>query len=113
MKAINVTTSEVLSNNLVLADTLISRMKGLLGRDSMPADMALWIRPCNGVHTFGMKFSIDVMYLDKDCNVIAMKKDLRPNKMTRLYLKSSSVLELPAGALDATSTKIGDVINIG
>jgi len=112
MRAINVTTQQEISSNLLLADTIISRMKGLLGRDTMPADMALWIKPCKGVHTFGMKFSIDVIYLDKNNTVIALEKNLRPNKMTRVYLKAASVIELPENSIDLSKTAPGNKIEI-
>jgi uncharacterized protein len=112
MKAINATTQQELSSDLILADTIISRMKGLLGRDSMPIGMALWIKPCNSVHTFCMKFAIDVVFLDKKQRVIALKKGLGPNRLTPIYFKAASVLELASGTLDHQSINPGDEIEI-
>jgi uncharacterized protein len=87
-------------------------MKGLLGKNSLMAGEGLLIRPCKGIHTFGMRFPIDVLFLDKNSHVIAIIKNIQPNKMTRLYLGASGVIELSAGTIDATATKPGDRIEI-
>jgi uncharacterized membrane protein (UPF0127 family) len=113
MRACNLTNGKELSTaNVVVADSLFKRMKGLLGRSEMLAGEALWIKPCMSVHTFFMKFPIDVVFLNKRNRVIAVIKNLQPNRMTRLYFKAVSVLELPAGTLTATATGVGDEIEI-
>jgi uncharacterized membrane protein (UPF0127 family) len=112
MNAYNLRTGKELSNNVVLADSLLKRMKGLLGRREMPAGEALWIKPCMSIHTFLMKFPIDVAFLDKKNRVIVAIKDLQPNRATRLYLQAASVLELPVDVLEATDTEVGDEITI-
>ena len=112
MKAVNHTTGNVLADNVSIADNLLSRMKGLLGRSTLPSGEGLWIKPCMGVHTFGMKFSIDVVFLDREKRVVELARVLRPNRMSLIYSKASSVLELPAGTIDATHTVPGDTIEI-
>lgn len=112
MKACNSRNGKELSNNVTVADGLLKRMKGLLGRSEMRAGEALWIKPCMSVHTFLMKFPIDVAFLDKKNRVIVAIKDLQPNRATRLYLQAASVLELPVGVLEATDTEVGDEIKI-
>jgi len=87
-------------------------MKGLLGKKELPFGEALWIKPCFSVHTFFMKFPIDVIFLNKTNQVIAAVSNLTPNRMTRLYPQSFSVLELPTGTIDASNTKIGDIIEV-
>jgi hypothetical protein len=87
-------------------------MKGLLGKKELPQGEALWIKPCFSVHTFFMKFSIDVIFLNKKNQVIAAVRNLKPNRITRLYPQSLSVLELPTGTIDDTNTAIGDKIEI-
>lgn len=94
------------------ADTVFSRMKGLLGRSSLMAGEGLLIKPCKGIHTFGMRFPIDALFLNRGNVVVATIKSIQPNKMTRLYLEASSVIELSAGTLDATATKPGDTIEL-
>jgi hypothetical protein len=112
MLACNLRNGKELSNNVEVADSLLKRMKGLLGKDELIVGEALWIKPCMSIHTFLMKFPIDVVFLDNKNQVIAIRKNMVPNRMTRLYLKSASVLELPAGTLDATDTRVGDEIEI-
>lgn len=112
MKACNLRNGKELSNNVIVADSLLKRMKGLLGRSEMLAGEALWIKPCMSIHTFFMKFPIDVVFLNKRNRVVAVIKNLQPNRMTRLYFKAVSVLELPAGIIEATGTEVGDEIEI-
>lgn len=91
-----------------VADSLFSRLKGLLGRDGLEAGSCLWIRPCKGVHTFFMRFAIDVLVLDKERRVVAVIHDMKPNRMSPVYARGATVLELPAHA--AAGVVAGDVI---
>lgn len=110
MEIINITKKKELADNLTVATGILKRMKGLLGRDSLAKGEALLIKPCKSIHTIGMKFSIDVIFLDKTNHIIAIKKNLQPNRLTSLYFKAASVLELPCGIIDDTLTDIGDEI---
>lgn len=112
MKAINITKNNELAANLVLADTLFSRMAGLLGRKKLVCGEGLWIKPCKGVHSFGMRFPIDIVFLDQQLRVIAVSHSLPPNRLTRLYLNATSVLELPSGTVMNSATATGDRICI-
>jgi hypothetical protein len=112
MKAVNIRTSKELATEVKVADTLFTRMKGLLGRKELPFGEALWIKPCFSVHTFFMKFAIDVIFLNKTNQVIAAVRNLKPNRMTRLYPRSFSVLELPPGTIVASASEVGDEIKI-
>ena len=112
MRACNSRTGMELSNNVAIADSLLKRMKGLLGKNTMPTGGSLWIRPCISIHTFLMRFPIDVVFLDKTNRVIATIKNLQPNRITWFYPKAASVLELPTGTVEATGTKVGDKLEI-
>jgi uncharacterized membrane protein (UPF0127 family) len=112
MKAIDRTSGKVLAPNLAVADTFFTRLKGLLGKKVLPHGDGLWIKHCNSVHTFGMRFPIDVVFLDKGKRVVGLAKTLRPNRISRLYSRASSVIELPAGTIDVAVTVIGDHIEI-
>lgn len=112
MKVIIRNSNKELVGNLMVADSIFTRMKGLLGRDSLPEGNGLWLKPCNGVHTFGMKFSIDVVMLDKENRVIEIKKDLKPNRITTINFGAATVLELPATMTAAVDLKKGDVLDI-
>lgn len=101
-----------LADRAETADSLWKRMKGLIGRspDEFHPGSGLWIRPSEGIHTFGMRFPIDVVYLDAKGKVIRLYHSLRPNRLGAVMLKSHSVLELPAGTLARTHTEPGDLI---
>jgi uncharacterized membrane protein (UPF0127 family) len=113
MKAVNLRSKKEIAGNVAVATRMFERMKGLLGQSAMVAGDGLLIKPCNSVHTFGMKFPIDVVFLNRNNVIIAVRKNLAQNRLTQIYLKAASVLELPAGCLDATSTNVGDEIQFG
>ncbi len=112
MKAINLNTHKELAANLETARNLLGRIKGLLGKSSLPPGEALLIKPCNGIHTFGMQFAIDAVFLDRKNRVVALTENLRPNHMTPLHFRAASVIELPAGTVEATETAIGHEVGI-
>lgn len=112
MKAIDRTSGRELAGNLSVAATVLSRAKGLLGRTGLPSGEGLLIRPCKGVHTFFMKFPIDVLFLDKKKRVLQAVDTLQPYRMTRVLFSCDSVIELPAGTLSATGTAVGHEIVI-
>jgi len=112
MKATDCTSGKELARDLAVADTLFTRLKGLLGKSTLPAGEGLWIKPCNSIHTFGMKFPIDVVFLDKGKHVVGVAKALRPNRVSRIYSGASSVIELPAGTIDAAGSCVGNEVAI-
>ena len=108
--AMNTTRGTVVGQSIRVAETGLTRIVGLLGeRELLPGD-GLLIVPSQGVHTWGMQFPIDIAVLDGDWKVIAIRRDLRPFRMTRMFWKAAAVLELPSGILDSTSTFVGDTI---
>jgi uncharacterized protein len=110
MKAVFASGGKELATDVTVAASFTSRLRGLLGRASLPAGQGLLIKPCKGIHTFFMKFPIDVVFLDRGNRVVALHPSLPPNRMTRIYLKAASVLELPAGTLGSDAA-VGDVIS--
>ena len=104
----------VLASEAELADTSWSRMRGLLGRrpDEFTSGKGLWIVPSQGVHTVGMSFPIDVLYLDSRRQVIYTRQRLEPFRIAALKFRARSVVELPAGTLAQTLTEVGDVLEI-
>jgi len=101
MKAILREKGIELGNDIAIAASLPARMKGLLGKDRLDTGKGLLIRPCKGIHTFFMKFPIDVVFLDKENRIVALVRHLSPNNLTTVYRKASAVLELPAGTISA------------
>ncbi len=113
MKAFNSRNGNELSDDVAVAESLPERLKGLLGREKLRQGESLWIRPCKGIHTIGMGFPIDAVFLSKRNVVISVRQNFPPNRATRLYFEAVSVLELTAGTLTATDTRVGDRIEIG
>jgi|SRR5450755_1130364 uncharacterized membrane protein (UPF0127 family) len=112
--AFNRTRRAYLATQLAVADTYLSRLRGLMGAGShsFPAGSGLWIIPSHGVHTFVMRFPIDVAYLDKRKTIIYMAHDLKPWRVAPVSMRTSSVIELPGNTLKSTGTAIGDEIEI-
>ena len=107
----NETRNSVLADVVDVADTAGKRRRGLLGRDTLASGEALWIVPCEGVHTWGMKFPIDVLYLDRKKRVRKIRKVMKPWRLS-FCLLAHSVLELRAGVIDQTGTQPGDQLNL-
>jgi uncharacterized protein len=104
----NRTKETFLAYRVKIADSMLSRLIGLLGKRSLAPDSGLWIVPSSGVHTLGMLFTIDVVFLDKDLRVVGFRELLRPFSITSLNLQAESVLELPAHSIFKSRTEIGD-----
>ncbi|NIR15126.1 DUF192 domain-containing protein [Candidatus Bathyarchaeota archaeon] len=111
MRAQNLRSLKFLGTNVSVADTVPKRIKGLLGRDILQQGEGLWIKPCNWIHTCGMRFPIDIVYVNHDNTVVAIKENIPPNSFTFWVPKAKSVVELPAGTISLSSTEIGDTIS--
>ena len=113
-QAFNQTRQAYLATALAIADTHWTRLRGLLGvrsRDFRNGS-GLWIVPCHGVHTLGMGFPIDVVYLDREMTVIHVQSDLQPWRFAPVRRLAASVLELPSRTASETRTDVGDKIEI-
>lgn len=107
----NVTRQTVLATRLETAGTGNSRRKGLLGRNGLADGEGLWIVPCESVHTFFMRFPIDLVYLDRQHRVRKVRSAVGPWRISAC-LSAHSVLELPAGVVAASRTQPGDVLEL-
>ena len=103
----NASTGRVIADRVGVAATRASRAVGLLSRSGLEPGEALWIVPSRGVHTWGMRFTIDVLALDESGVVIDCVSNLRPWRIRLPRLGTAGVLELPAGTLAASRTGIG------
>lgn len=112
MKIINKTKNTFLAGEVALADTPFKRIKGLLGRKEFRHGQALIIKPCNSIHTFFMRFSIDVLFLDNDNKVVATISCLKPFRFSPIYFNANLTVELPAGTIERTFTEKGDTIQL-
>ena len=107
IRVCNSTRGSVLAESADVADQSAARRKGLLGRSTFTQGEGLWITPCESVHTWGMKFPIDVVYLDRSRRVRKVRENMTPWRMS-MHLLSESVLELPTGAIRQSGTRVGD-----
>ena len=103
----NASLNTVLADRVGVADTRATRAVGLLSRTGLEPGEALWIVPSRGVHTCGMKFSIDVLALDQAGTVIDCVSNLKPWRVRLPRRGTAGVLELPAGTLQASGTAVG------
>lgn len=109
LQASNLTRNTVLAARMEVADSAATRNKGLLGRERLSPGEGLWIIPCEAVHTFWMRFPIDLVYLDRKKRIRKLVCDLRPWRLSGC-LTAHSVLELPAGTIRNTQTQCGDTL---
>jgi len=100
----------ILAEAADVADTSAKRKTGLLKHQSLAPGTGLWISPCEAVHSFFMKFAIDVVYLDKKKKVRKVRRNLAPWRLSAC-VTAHSVLELPVGVIDASRTERGDQLD--
>jgi len=103
----NQTRNTVLGDRVDVADTGAKRRTGLLNHTRLNPGEGLWIVPCEAVHSFGMKFAIDVVYIDRKKKVRKTRAAMVPRRISGCLL-AHSVLELPVGVIEASGTKAGD-----
>jgi hypothetical protein len=108
----NLSTGTVIADNIAVAATRATRRTGLLKHASLGDGEGLWIVPCRGVHTFQMKFAIDVIALDDEGVVIDRVTNMQPWRIRLPRRGTAGVLELAAGALERTGTSLGDRIEL-
>jgi uncharacterized membrane protein (UPF0127 family) len=105
-------TGAILADRIERAATPLARLRGLLGRRSLPHGQALLIEPCKSIHTFFMRFPIDAAFLSRDLRVLRAIPTLKPWRATLLYPSAAIAVELPAGTLVRTGTREGDTLEV-
>ncbi len=105
----NVTRGTTLATRLRVAGSGSTRRKGLLGRERLAPGEGLWIVPCESVHTFFMRFPIDLVYLDRKNRIRKLRSAVVPWRLSACFT-AHSILELPAGVIQASQTGRGDVV---
>ena len=107
------TTNKRIARTVERAGGFRQRVQGLLGRKSLPPDRAFWISPCPSIHTFFMKFSIDVIFADRNLKVVSVFYAVPPYRMIFGGWKSHSVFELKADQLKKFDIKKGNQLYVG
>ena len=104
----NATRGTVLVERALIADSMLTRMRGLLGTAALPADEALLLRPARQVHSFFMRYALDLAFLDRDGQVLLTIANFARNRLSPLVRAAAAILEMPAGTLAAHPTALGD-----
>ena len=111
VKILNQTRGCTLGDAIERADTSETRRVGLLKRSGLDKGQGLWIVPCEGIHTFFMKFAIDVVFLNRQRRVVKVVRRMPPWRLA-MNLRARSVVELPPGTIESTGTAVGDVLEV-
>ncbi len=106
----NVTRNTVLALEVETAFTFLARFKGLMLRAELPQGKAMILAPCPSVHMFFMRFSLDVVFANKDYRVVGIEENLRPWQISKTYRNAHFAIELPTGTVSRTRTQVGDLL---
>ncbi len=109
----NLTRGTLVAARVEEATRFFARLRGLLGRDGLAEGAGFLIAPCSSIHTFFMRFPIDVLFLGEGGRALRAISALRPFRTTRIYPAAACVVELPAGALARSNTAEGDQLHLG
>jgi uncharacterized membrane protein (UPF0127 family) len=108
LTAINVTRGVRLTECGRVADTFYARLVGLLRDKTLEYGDGMWIVPCNSIHSIGMRFKFDAIFLDKNLRVVHLVREMKPWRISKMVFSAHSILELPAGLVSQTATELGD-----
>lgn len=108
MRIVNKTNNSLIASQVLVAKSLSSRMKGLLGKKGLSNQEALIIERCNSVHTFFMRFPIDVVFVDKNNVVVETIACLKPFRISPIFWRAAFTIELPIGSIQSAGLKKGD-----
>lgn len=110
---VNLTRSTTLAEHCQIAASLVARVVGLIGRPSLQRGEGLWIRQCNSIHMIGVRFPIDVIFLDGEQRVVKLAPAVKPPFHLRAcFRRARSVIELPVGVIADSRTEVGDMIEL-
>jgi len=108
LTAINLTREVRLTERGRVADSFSTRLVGLLRDKTLGIGDGLWIVPCNSIHSIGMQFVFDAIFLDKNLKVVHLVREMKPWRISKIVFAAHSVLELPPGLISQTGTELGD-----
>ncbi len=100
----------VIGEAIEVADTAVRKVKGLLGRECLEDGQGLLFKKCSSLHTFFMRFPIDIIFVDKDLKVLKLSCGVTPFKLVAAPLRASFAIELPANAIARSETRLGDTL---
>jgi uncharacterized protein len=108
LRIINADGGSAIADSVEHASSLWARSRGLLGRKGLGKGEGLLLDPCSGIHTFGMAFPIDAIFLNREGKVVHLVQEMGPFRMSRYAFSAKTVLELPAGTIRESGVRVGD-----
>ena len=111
MKLKITTNGKLISDDVKVANSFVERGVGLMFKKEMVGFNALLIDPCKSIHTFFMKYDLDVLFIDSKWKIVKIKRNLKPWRMTMLSFRTTRVLEMKGGEL-SPDVKVGDVLEV-
>lgn len=112
MKVYKTLNNEIIADNVKVAQNFFSRTVGLIPKKTFNKGEGLIIKPCSSIHTFFMKFAIDVLFVNKKNEVVALYENVKPWKILPIHFNSYYVIELDSGAISSKNISKGDLITI-
>ncbi|MBX0327608.1 DUF192 domain-containing protein [Oscillochloris sp. ZM17-4] len=112
LRVTNTTRGTIIAEQCEQARSFIARGRGLMGRPDLAQDTGLLIAPCSSIHTFFMNFPIDVVFINRAGRVVGLYPAMPPGRPYAGAWGARTVIELPAGVIAATSTQMGDLIEM-
>ena len=112
LRLVHPRTGRVLAERLLVPRTFLGRGVGLMLRRQLQPGTGMWIVPCSGIHTFFMRFAIDVVFVDRRLRIVRVRLGLAPWRLVPLVLGGHSVIELPAGTLAGLRLERGEALMI-
>ncbi|HOY09666.1 MAG TPA: DUF192 domain-containing protein [Candidatus Omnitrophota bacterium] len=110
MRITNQTKNTLIADRARLADTIVSRLVGLLSRASLSSQEGLVITECRQIHMLFMRFAIDVIFVNRDNKVVGLVRDIKPFRMSPYFFRAQKAIELPVGVIDSSRTEKGDTL---
>lgn len=112
VELLNSDTNQIIAKEVTIANTFLSRLIGLLDKKELPFDNGLWLIPCNSIHTFGLKFNIDAIFLNKNNTIVYLMENLGKNKISPVIFAAHSVLEIVQGTIKTSNSAVGHKITV-
>ena len=111
VRVVNTRLDRELGSRIRLGDNWLARLRGMLGRPEPRPGEGLFLTPCSSVHMYGMRYPLDVAFLDRSGRVVAVYPSLAPGARTRWHRNARHALELRGGALENSGTAVCDVLS--
>ncbi|MDZ4660086.1 MAG: DUF192 domain-containing protein [Pseudomonadota bacterium] len=113
MKLIKKETNTIIAEKVIVAESFWQRLCGLLGRTTLRSNETMWIQRCDSIHTFFMKFPIDVVFVDKKLKVCSVKTNIKPWRLATSYWCANSVFEFASPNSEVQNLRKGDLLYVG